>query len=371
MPRSDPEPTPRPQRRPLRWIALLALLSFLSVGGYEMITYSVTYPRTKLHPDAGTEGPLGAYYLDWRRDWSDLEELRRVAREGVMETPRSLRIDGRLVPDPIGVIQAGLALHDQLLNDPSQSERAEILRNQLNWLASSAIWLPDSIPVWPCFWDAGEYGLEGPWISAMTQGQAISLLTRGASYFEDPAYLRLAGRALASLRDPSLPITRRTTEGEILFEEFPSAPPSLVLNGALCTWLGVWDYWRATGDPEARDFAIRSLGAMDRRIGDYELGDWTRYDLIKTRPVSPTYQEIHATLAEAVHSITGEASWEDRARRWRHAAGRPEIRCKIFFQVLLAKIERNWSGMRVQPQAMPDGLGGSVAASAELARYRG
>jgi hypothetical protein len=358
----DPEPAPRPKRPLLLWIGALAFLSILAVAGFELVTYCVTYPRTRLHPEAGTEGPLRAYYLDWRKDWIDLDDLRRAAREGVMETPRALREDGRLIPDPIGVIQGGLALHDQLLDDPSQSERAEILRNQLDWLAASAIWLADSIPVWPCYWDAGEYGLEGPWISAMTQGQAISLLTRGADYFEDDAYLRLAERAVASLRDPSLPITRRTAEGEVLFEEFPSEPPSLVLNGALCTWLGLWDYWRATGDAEVREFAMECLEAMDRRIGDYELGDWTRYDLIKTRPVSPTYQEIHATLAEAIYSITGEPSWRDRALRWRGVAERPEVRFRIFFQVLGAKIERYWKATRVEPLPMPAGLSGPFPA---------
>ena len=357
-PHSDAVPRQRSARRIAAWIAALAFLFIFAVALHEVVTYTVTYPRTRLHPDAGTEGSLRAYYLDWRGDWSDLESLREAAREGVMETPRSLRVDGRLVPDPIGVIQGGLALHDQLLDDPSQALRAQILHDQLDWLVDSAIWLPDSIPVWPCYWEAGEYGLKGPWISAMTQGQAISLLARGASYFEDPSYLRLAGRALASLQDPSLPITRRTPEGEILFEEFPSSPPSLVLNGALCTWLGIWDYWRATGSPDARDLAMRTLEAMDRRVGQYEIGDWTRYDLLKTRPVSPTYQEIHAGLAEAIHSITGEASWGDRARRWRRAAERPETRIQVFFQVLKAKIERIWSRTPVEPQPMPAGLGG-------------
>jgi len=338
-------------------IAAFALLSIGAIAAYELITYSFIYSRTQVHPEAGTEGPVRAYYLDWRRDWSDLEALREAAREGVLETPRSLRIDGRLVPDPIGVIQGGLALHDQLLDDPSQSLREKILRDQLDWLVESAIWLPDSIPVWPCYWEAREYGLNEPWISAMTQGQAISLLTRGASYFDEPSYLWLADKTLASLQDPRLPIPRRTPEGEILFEEFPSSPPSLVLNGALCTWLGIWDYWRATGNPEAREFAMRTLEAMDRRASQYEIGDWTRYDLIKTRPVSPTYQEIHAGLAEAIHGITGGASWGDRARRWRRAAERPEVRIQVFFQVLKAKIERVWKRTPVEPQPMPAGLG--------------
>jgi hypothetical protein len=74
--------------------------------------------------------------------------------------------------------------------------------------------------------------------------------------------------------------------------------------------------------------------------------------------VSPTYQEIHATLAEAISAITGEPSWRDRAIRWRRAAERPEIRVKVFFQVLLAKVEQRWRGARIrpQPQPMPRGL---------------
>lgn len=359
-PHSGSDRKKRSSKRILAGIAALALLPIVTIAAYELITYAFIYPPQRLHPDAGTDGPVRAYYLDWRRDWSDFEALRRAAREGVLETPRSLRVDGRLVPDPIGVIQGGLTLHDQLLDDPTQSVREKIFRDQLDWLVDSAIWLPDSIPVWPCYWEAGEYGLKGPWLSAMTQGQALSVLTRGASYFHEPSYLRLAGRVLASLEDPSLPITRRTPEGEILFEEFPSSPPSLVLNGALCTWLGIWDYWRATGDPEARDLAMRTLEAMDRRVYQYEIGDWTRYDLIKTRPVSPVYQELHAGLAEAIHSITGEASWGDRARRWRRAADQPEVRVQVFFRVLKAKIERVW-GRRtpVEPQPMPAGLEGS------------
>ncbi|MEZ4653691.1 MAG: hypothetical protein R3E12_08895 [Candidatus Eisenbacteria bacterium] len=103
--RDDPTPRPRPAKILARWILALLAVVPLVIFAREFVGYTMTYSRTQLHPAAGVDGPPRAYYLDWRRDWEDLDALRKAAREGVMATPRALRKDGRLVPDPIGVIQ--------------------------------------------------------------------------------------------------------------------------------------------------------------------------------------------------------------------------------------------------------------------------
>lgn len=333
--------------------------------------YVFGYTPTAWNPASLAGGSrLGPYYLDWRGDWADRQALREATREGVLATALAREVDGRVRQDPVIVIQSGLAVHDLMLDardDPSRlaggapeagdPELERILRDQVAWVAGEGLTrLSSGLPVWPCYWTAGSYGLIEPWVSAMTQGQAISLLLRAHQAFGDPRYLALATEAVEAFFDPSLPIVSRGPTGaELFLEEYPTVPDSRVLNGALCAWLGLWDYVRVTGDPRVLELCERTRQVLESRLPEYEttgaLAGWTRYDALQGRPTSPNYQEIHASLAEAMAGITGSPVWEDRALRWRAAADRVDLRIRVFGEVLRAKTKKRLFGGEETPRA--------------------
>jgi hypothetical protein len=341
------------QRAILLTAGALLIAGGLLLGLPRYLAYVHGYQGTRFNPASVSAERPDYFYLDWRANWADLGELRAaLGPDGVRGSDRDLIVDGQLRHDPLKVIQASLALHDQLLDEPSP-EREEIFRRQLAWvIGEGAVLLPSGTPVWPQYYCAQRYDLGGRWISALTQGQAISLLVRGAAFTGDQRYADWARRAVRGLTSDELPIQWRDAAGAVFFEEYPCDPPAHVLNGCLFAWLGLWDYVRFSDDEDLRAFCLTALEDIRRTVPDYELGDWTRYDLHQTWPTSPSYQEIHAALARALGETTGDRFWSTRADRWRRAAANPWMRSWVFLRVLIAKIRTRLLGPPVTPRGL-------------------
>ena len=326
-------------RRGGRWAAALVsfvLFAILVAVGYGLTRYSFEYDHNRFNPASLESEHPTCFYLNWTRDLPDLRAIRaRLGADSVffMAQLEAVR-DGKLRHDPLVVIQAALGIHDRLLRG-RELELDTIFRRQLDWLATDGlVMLPDSIAVWPQYYRFDRYGLRDRWVSALTQGQAISLLVRGASYTGRREYLDLAEHAVRAFTASSLPIVWHGADGSVFFEEYPCAPPAHVLNGALIAWLGLWDYARARDDVAVRSFCLRTIESMTTTLPRYELGDWTRYDVQQARPTSPHYQELHAALAETMARIfPGDVRWRARAQRWRRAADDPWQRSRVFFLV--------------------------------------
>lgn len=344
-----------PVRRPLwvwavRVIGAAALLLFLAAAlfvGHRFVRYTFFYSSSEFNP-ASLESVAPTYfYLDWRHPWSDSEKLReQVDAEGVLRSPRDRQVGQRVKHDPLRVIQACLAVHD-LLRDSRSPEREVFLARQLEWLTGEGmVVLPNGVPIWPHYDSFERYGLDGPWISALTQGQAISLLVRAASLTGEQRYAELAREATRAFTEPGLPIVWRGGEGEIFLEEFPCDPPSHALNGCLLAWLGLWDYARYSDDDQLRLFCESSMEGIKGIVLELELDGWTRYDAHQQRPTSPAYHELHAALAEALYEITRDPFWEERAIRWRDSASNPLRKLRVSLMVLSAKIRAKVAAVR-------------------------
>ena len=347
------------RRRSGRWaVTLLSLLFFAIVvaAAYGLARYSFLYDHNRFNPASLESASPTCFYLDWTRDLPDLRAVRaRLGADSGFFMPQLEVVrDGRLRHDPLVVIQGALGIHDRLLRG-REPELDAIFRRQLDWLVNDGmVMLPDSIAVWPQYYEFERYGLRDRWVSALTQGQAISLLVRGASYTGRREYLDLAEHAVRAFTASDLPIVWHGADGSVFFEEYPCTPPAHVLNGALIAWLGLWDYARARDDVAVRAFCLRAMESISTTVPRYEVGDWTRYDVQQARPTSPHYQELHAALAETMSRIFPEdARWLTRAQRWRRAADDPWQRSRVFFRVAWIKATARLSS---KGHARPQGL---------------
>jgi hypothetical protein len=329
----------RTKRRPGRWPGILFSLLLLAVAGlaaYRLAHYSFDYHHNRFNPASLESAAPTYFYLDWTGDLPDKRAVHALlGPDGIFFLSRLEVVRaGRLHHDPLTVIQAALGLHDQLLRRPDP-ELDAIFRRQVEWLVKDAmVMLPDSVAVWPQYYAFPRYGLRERWLSAITQGQAISLLVRAASYTGRREYLDLAAHGVSAFTGSSLPIVWQGPDGSLFLEEYPCTPPAHVLNGCLIAWLGLWDYARASNDFAVRAFCLSTMTSISATVPRYELGDWTRYDVHQSRPTSPHYQEVHAALAETMsHIFPADTLWPDRARRWRHAADDPWVRGRVFFEV--------------------------------------
>ena len=91
--------------------------------------------------------------------------------------------------------------------------------------------------------------LKPPWISAISQGEGASLLVRIFNETGEERYAEAARRALLPLSVDSLDGGVRAMLGGRAFpEEYPTRPPSFVLNGAIFTMWGMHDVGVALDD---------------------------------------------------------------------------------------------------------------------------
>jgi hypothetical protein len=174
------------------------------------------------------------------------------------------------------------------------------------------------------------YHLRAPWISAMAQGEAASLLVRLQNATGHEHYGEAARRALEPMPVAALP------DGSPFPQEYPTDPPSHVLNGGIYAIWGLYDGGDAKRFEDALDSLVRNLHRWDT-------GSWSLYDLYP-HPIrnwaSLAYHELHMTQLRAMAALSPrpelaeaadrfESYWSSRAYRARALAHKAAFRVRV------------------------------------------
>jgi hypothetical protein len=123
------------------------------------------------------------------------------------------------------------------------------------------------------------------------------------------------------------------------FEEYPTEPPSYVLNGFVYCLFGLWDLFRVTRNPEVGADIEACLVTLRANLARFDTGYWSLYDRLKLELVSTYYQRnVHVPQMEVLHALTGEEIFRSYAKRWRRNLRLPT---RVLAQVM----------MRVAPRA--------------------
>jgi hypothetical protein len=224
--------------------------------------------------------------------------------------------------NPVVVAQYGLQNHAYYLTSPRRSVRRAMLR-AARWLlrhqGRDGGWRYHfSFPV------SGMYvTLSAGWLSAMAQGQAISLLVRSWRLTGKAKYLKAARRGL-------LPLHRAVAKGGVFrrldggwwYEEYPTKKGSYTLNGFMYTLLGLYDLapWSKSAKRlyvRGRRTLIASLHLFDRASGPsiYHLGYRYGYPV----HISAKYNAIHVVELEALNWIGPNRTLRRYRDRWARA----------------------------------------------------
>ena len=143
---------------------------------------------------------------------------------------------------------------------------------------------------------------------------------------------RLAGRATYCRE------LRRGRQGTSLgggpfYEEYPTDPPSLVLNGAIYALWGLRDVGVGLGDSEAGALFGEGVDALAANIDRWDLGYWSRYDLYPHRRVniaSAAYHRLHTDQLTIMGQLAPRPQLEAAADRFRRYAAGPTRRTRAF-----------------------------------------
>ena len=259
-----------------------------------------------------------------------------LARSPAFETRPKVILDPRGLPlvgyaaghsyNPTSISQYGLRHYGRWLRSRMGDDREKTLRAARWLLAEQA-----ADGRWPYRFTytvdymGGSPGvtLSPPWSSAMAQGQGISLLVRTWRITGERRYLDAARRAVKPLTlDVARGGLKRRLAGGPFFEEYPTTPPSHVLNGFMFTVIGLWDI--APWSPDAarlyrdgRATLVRALPLYDRGPGQtsaYHLGFRTAG---QPAEISPEYHEVHRAQLRVLDAIETDPSIAAVRKRWR------------------------------------------------------
>lgn len=172
------------------------------------------------------------------------------------------------------------------------------------------------------------------WYSAMGQGHAISVLTRAYHVSGDGKYLEAAKKALGPFKQDSpgagspvssSPDSRGGVRAWFLghlpwYEEYPSNPPSFVLNGFIFSLFGLYDL-KAKSD-EARQLFEAGLESLFRLLPLFDTGSGSVYDLRHVSlGIAPNlarwdYHTVHINQLTHLFTIIDAPILNDTAKRW-------------------------------------------------------
>ncbi len=224
----------------------------------------------------------------------------------------------RWVYNPITIAQYGLAFLSRHAENPDPQTAARA-RTMADWLAENLEQWKRDIGAWVYRFDLPFYGPVAPWISAMAQGQGISLLLRIHQLFPHPAY-EAAGRRAVRAFYYSMDeggVARAFPDGSLAFEEYTTAEPSLVLNGMLFALLGLHDYAEYFQEARAQECFDRGCAGVKANLWRYDTGYWNRYDLHHSRRLtSPDYIRIHVQLLRIFAGLRREEFFTQTAEKW-------------------------------------------------------
>jgi len=305
--------------------SLAVFAGIFFVGGVWRVRRDLRYwlaEECEVH--ASTCRKLGKYYLDVESDGQAARDRGSVIweldEEGIPVT--EVRAQGTC-HHPVAICQRALILFNVLCESGDQAYRKSFLR--------SADWLCDhltrrgSFGVWEYRFRLAY--MRPPWISAMAQGEGISVLLRAFQLTGVDRYWKAAELAMGAFcHDVSGGgVTFQNGDGDVVLEEYPASPAPHVLNGWIFAAWGILDFFRATGDREAYELYQRTMSTLKRRLPRYDAGYWSHYDdpsFGYSGPASPKYHVLHILQLEVLHALTGECVFRERALKWREYASR-------------------------------------------------
>jgi len=162
--------------------------------------------------------------------------------------------------------------------------------------------------------------LRPPWLSAMAQGEGASLLVRMFAESGDDRFADAARLALLPLDiDSADGGVRANLGGRPFPEEYPTQPPSFVLNGAIFAIWGQHDVGLGLGDDGALGSFAESVDTLAANLHRWDLGYWSRYDLFP-HPVanvaSSFYHDLHIKQLQMTHGLAARPELIETAERW-------------------------------------------------------
>lgn len=247
--------------------------------------------------------------------------------------PFNTLTNGEAVHLPVVLCQKALGHWDLWLLRAGQEERQEFVKIA-EWLAARQ----DAMGGWDTWGPLGQPAQYR--YSAMTQGEAISVMVRAYSVTRDGVFERACRSAMALMRKPIQEGGVCCYEAKNVFlEEFPGSRRDTVLNGWIFALFGVHDYLLRFPDEDVKAFYDSTCASLIRSLPEFDAGFWSYYSSGTKRLASPFYHHLHLSQLQALKKITMEPSLRLTLDAWTRYANSKLFRFRAVMIKGLQKIK--------------------------------
>ena len=223
--------------------------------------------------------------------------------------------------NPVTIAHHGLELYSLMLSNGN---------SQCSNFSNIAKWAIDNQNAdggWPFTFDHMFFKdrvdpLKAPWYSALSQGMMISLLVRNSKFsnnMED--YVNLSMKIIEKKVEMGGSL-RNNIDGLNFYEEYPTSPPSYVLNGFMFCLVGLYDASVIFKNNKALYLFQSGLDTLERLLPLYDLGSGTSYDLTHyfsmvegPNQARNSYHRLHISLLSLL-SLVSENRFTRVVSRW-------------------------------------------------------
>jgi heparosan-N-sulfate-glucuronate 5-epimerase len=268
------------------------------------------------------------YPIDFKREFLKVsrQEYGPLDENGIplvdyqkLYSSNGIRSKGKRFPTvytPVTIAQYALHLWKLVIQGDHNAKEKFI--TQSDWLVNNLEETKNKFRGWIHYFPVPMYRLEPGWLSAMAQGEGISVLIRAYHLTQNEKYLNCALRAFSAFKHNIAEggVSYFDTDGKLWLEEYPHFPPLNVLNGMIFAILGLHDLMLATQDKEVATFFQSSVETLLQHISDYDCGYGSVYDLYFRQVVDQKYHNLHIQQLFVLYEITGQQKFKEIAARW-------------------------------------------------------
>lgn len=239
-----------------------------------------------------------------------------------------VEMDGHLSYLSVTIAQYALGNYDEYMRTQNSMYLKRFL-GSADWLVKNLVEHRSGQWGWINDHDKMIYNLKKPWLSALSQGQALSVLVRAYQETNDQVYRETGQKALSAFNTP-------VSEGGLLakwqgldyYEEYPSQKPSFVLNGFIFALWGLWEFYLITKNTDAKAYYEAGLKTLEKCLKEYRIPylNWSRYDLYPfkvTDIASIFYHKLHIQQLRAMALLTGNQLFNQQAELWEKGRKNP------------------------------------------------
>lgn len=287
-----------------KWIILLLPLIVLFVIYNYIIPVYQNYTDAKVLDGFAKEGKqgefgiLGAYAKFKPYDGTLSEKVELSAIPYLEGGIAKIKKEGEVYFHPVLVSQYALENWEIWLNTADHKNYTIFIRHADALLRNQEI-INDKFGVWYYNFDWPSGGMKAPWVSAMAQGQAISVLIRAWQVTGEGKYLETARLSVESFKVDISDGGVKNTKGDLVYyEEYPKlvnaenissfqevlGSSEQTLNGFIFAIFGLYDYYLATGDYGVQKLFDEGIKTLKTDINSYDLGVISAYDQTKFTP---------------------------------------------------------------------------------------